>query len=608
LKNSTFNGNVSGFAENEGMDMLQLAMTIERGASGEPVVDRQGRVLGMVTLKSNEVANVGFAVDVQHLKILLEDPTPVPMSRWMTIGALDPKRWKTVFGANWSQRAGRILVDGQGRSFGGRSLCLQIPDAPPIPFEVQVDVKLDDERGAAGLVFHSDGNNRHYGFYPSNGNLRLTRFDGPDVNSWNILHNEPHPAYQPNAWNTFKVRVEADRLLCYVNDQLVLTSTDDGLTSGSVGLAAFRGTVTKFRKFQTADRIPTSRPNPQEQASIDTVLADVGHVRPATQDVVQQMLPFRRYSSNVLKEQAAQLEQKAERLRQLAVTVHAASVREQILAELNRDADGQPVDDESKPDLLKVSLLIAALDNEEVDVASYVDRVKQLADEVRDSLADDASETDRLKALDHLLFEEYGFRGSRMDYYTRSNSYMNEVIDDREGLPITLSVLYMELARRLDLKVVGVGLPGHYVVRFEPTSDGAESQIIDVFDHGKRLSVDEARSIVRRRGFDPRPEYFEAQTDAVIVERMLVNLQNLAEGSRDNERVLRYLETLVAVNPEEFMHRAKRMEIRARTGRLTEAIDDANWFLDHESDNFDKDRIYEFRADLQRRIEQQQVE
>ena len=100
--------------------MLQLSITIEQGSSGEPVVNRRGEVIGLVTLKSVEVANLGFAIPVSHLQQMLASSTPIPMSHWMKIGALDTKRWETVFGANWHQRAGRILVDGQGSSFGGR--------------------------------------------------------------------------------------------------------------------------------------------------------------------------------------------------------------------------------------------------------------------------------------------------------------------------------------------------------------------------------------------------------------------------------------------------------------------------------------------------------
>ncbi len=81
-----------------------------------------------------------------------------------------------------------------GMGFGGRSLCLSTAEAPEPPFEVAVSVKLDDEAGAAGLVFAADGGDKHYGFYPSAGKLRLTRFDGPDVLTWTILSDEPSPA------------------------------------------------------------------------------------------------------------------------------------------------------------------------------------------------------------------------------------------------------------------------------------------------------------------------------------------------------------------------------------------------------------------------------
>src|SRR5207253_76807 len=127
------------------------------------------------------------------LKPLIAKPNPTLMSRWLTIGTLDPKEWSTLFGANWRQRAGRILVDGMGSSFGGRSICLAQELPPEPPFEIGVTVKLDREEGAAGLVFCADGGDVHYGFYPSNGNLRLSRFDGPDVFSWNVLAEVKHP-------------------------------------------------------------------------------------------------------------------------------------------------------------------------------------------------------------------------------------------------------------------------------------------------------------------------------------------------------------------------------------------------------------------------------
>ena len=105
-----------------------------------------------------------------------------------------------------------------------------------------------------------------------------------------------------------------------------------------------------------------------------------------------------------------------------------------------------------------------------------------MAEEIKRKLPGEADEKQKLAALDDYLFKTQGFHGSRTDYYHRANSYVSRVIDDREGLPITLSLLYIELASRLGVKIEGVGLPAHFVVRHVPKE--GEPQIIDVFDGG----------------------------------------------------------------------------------------------------------------------------
>lgn len=157
---SVVGGVVSGVREVEGRPMIQLAMPIEPGNSGGPVVDPEGRVIGVVTIKSLVTKNLGFAVRVAALKPLLEKPNPVPMLRWLTIGRLDPARWSALFGARWQQRGGLIAVSGSGAGFGGRSLCLAERQPPALPFDLAVSVTLDDEAGAAGLAFHADGGDR----------------------------------------------------------------------------------------------------------------------------------------------------------------------------------------------------------------------------------------------------------------------------------------------------------------------------------------------------------------------------------------------------------------------------------------------------------------
>ncbi|MBT6723242.1 MAG: serine protease, partial [Planctomycetaceae bacterium] len=122
LRNSVVSGINSGIREIDGRKMMQLAIPIEPGNSGGPVLDMQGNVHGIVTMKSLVTANLGFAVDIAPLKALLDSPNPVTIEKWLTIGSLDPRDWEPVFGPHWKQRGGRILAGGSGAGFAGRSL------------------------------------------------------------------------------------------------------------------------------------------------------------------------------------------------------------------------------------------------------------------------------------------------------------------------------------------------------------------------------------------------------------------------------------------------------------------------------------------------------
>ncbi len=282
LEHSVVSGVLSGRRNVDGMAMLQLAIPIEAGNSGGPVLDRKGRVVGIVTLRSQVTDNLGFAVPVSALKPLLDRPNPVPIEQWLTIGALDKAEWKVLFGGRWRQRAGRIIADGMGGGFGGRTICVSQRDVPAVPYELAVTVKLDDESGAAGLIFGGDASGRHYGFYPSGGKLRLARFDGPDVYSWKVIRDLPHAAYHPGAWNTLKVRVEKDRILCHVNGQLVVELTDPDPYGSVVGLAKFRQTVAEFKQFQAGKTVAATTPPAEVRATLEQALAKLPAASPPT--------------------------------------------------------------------------------------------------------------------------------------------------------------------------------------------------------------------------------------------------------------------------------------------------------------------------------------
>jgi regulator of sirC expression with transglutaminase-like and TPR domain len=589
LEYSIVSGVLSSERVLDGIPMLQLAIPIEQGNSGGPVLDVQGRVLGIVTMKSLVTANLGFALPVNSLKQILDRPNPVAMEQWLTIGALDKSEWKTMYDARWRQRAGRILADGTGTGFGGRTLCLSQRPVPKLPFELTVTVKLDDEAGAAGLIFGGDGGDKHYGFYPTGGKLRLTRFDGPTVFTWKILHDRESSAYRPGDWNTLRVRLEKDKFTCYVNEERFAELADPDYYGATVGLAKFRQTVAEFKKFQAATKVAVAAVKPEDRAAFEKVLAKVPLDKEPSAKDVGTVLKFPD-SAGMLRDRAVALEKQAEQLRKLAQTVH----HQRCLTELAQVFKGP----DEKVDLVQAALLIARLDNEELDSDAYRQEIDRLARLVTQRFPKKADWQAKMKTLNHVFFKERGFHGSRSDYYARANSYLNEVIDDREGLPITLSLLYMEIARRLDLNVVGVPLPGHFVVRHEPP--GQPAQIVDVFE-GKLISRQEAEQKVKRfADRDARDSDFTATTKRALIVRMLHNLLNVAESEKDGPAMLRYIDAMLVIDPDAHAERWGRALLRYQAGARAGALDDCERLLNAAPPGIDLDRVRQLRDILQK--------
>ena len=581
LRHSVVQGVISAKREFNGIDMLQLAIPVEPGNSGGPVVGGDGRVLGIVSMKSAMTPNLGFAIPVDHLKTLLEKPNRVPFARWRQLHGLDTAQWAQSMGATWNQRPGRIEVSGLGTGFGGRTLCLSTLTTPAPICELSVQVKLGTEEGAAGLVFGSDGADRHYGFYPSAGALRLTRFDGPTVFNWNILQQVRHPAYRPGAWNELRVRHSPGLIQCYVNGQLAIESKDDAIRTGQVGLVAFRETPASFKAFRV-DAAPPSEA-PQALTDAEALLTD-----PASPAGTAARLASS--TPGVLREKAASLEKQARQLRSLAAEVHQA----QVQAELARILD-QP---DASIDLAHAALLVGKLDHSDLDVEAYRTELSRMAREVRTATASIQDPGTRLKALDDYLFRENGFHGSRLDYYDPSNSDLSSVIEDREGIPITLAILYLHLAKEAGIgNVTGLPLPGHFLVKHAPTN--GKERIIDVFESGKTLTYAEADELGTSHADAPvRSEFLTAATPREIITRMLRNLHGIASGAEQKPESLRYLDTIIAINPDSAADRLARAQLRLQKGLFAPAKEDLKWILDKAPSGVDLDRIAELYRSL----------
>ena len=567
LQDSVVEGMVSAVREISGREMIQLAMPVQPGNSGGPVVDTQGNVLGIVNMKSAVDDNLGFAIPINDLKPLRERTNPISMERWVRLSGLDENRWEVVLGGMWQQRGGVISASGLGKGFGGRSLCLSTTAVKEPPYDISVMVRLDDETGAAGIAFHSDRGDRHYGFYPSNGKMRLSCFLGPSVYSWQVLSDVKTKHYLPGQWNHLRVRIEQNRMKCFVNEHLIVESTDTQLSKGRVGIVKFRDTHPEFRRFNIGpDLAPPDK------------LAATGDL-----------------ASRELLRRSVELEQEAKQMQDLAGDVLRAPLLDQ-LGQLFASEPGSEANSDRR--LVKGALLIAAIENPQVDLAAYEAKLAKMAQEVAERFGSQDDERKKRQILDEYLFQENGFHGGRAEYYHPANSFMDRVIDDREGLPITLAILYIDLGRRLGLQIQGIGLPGHFVAK--QVTESGEQQVIDVFDRGKELSEEATEELVQQyAGRAINESDLQPQRDLDILTRVLNNLIGIATRDQDIDAMLLRTEMFVSLHPDENRYRFMRAQLRAISGRNARAQEDLDELLRREPNGVDGLPIRELKASLQ---------
>ena len=372
LDYSIVTGVISALRTIDKRELIQIAMPIEPGNSGGPLVDLDGRVLGILTLKSAITENLGFAVKASDLQRLIELPNPIPMSQWIKIRSMNPQHWTTKFGARWQQRSGKIMVSGTADGFGGRSLCLSTQKPIEAPYELSVQVKMNDENGAAGLVFFADGADKHYGFYPSNGRLRLSCFEGPSPFNWNVLHEAASPQYRRGEWNHLRVRVEEETIRCYINDHLVVESNDLRSKHAIVGLAKFRHTIAEFKDFSFGKTAKRDGIAADDYAFLRRTLATL----PKREVLQTGMLDAnatgdKSLDFTQLQKHADELKREAKRVRTLAYDVNTRQVAKQLSEMFAGEKDTF--------DLLKASLLVSKIDNPTLDPTIYIAEVDRMA-------------------------------------------------------------------------------------------------------------------------------------------------------------------------------------------------------------------------------------
>jgi regulator of sirC expression with transglutaminase-like and TPR domain len=216
--------------------------------------------------------------------------------------------------------------------------------------------------------------------------------------------------------------------------------------------------------------------------------------------------------------------------------------------------------------LAQAALVIAADEYRSLDIAAYVRRIDDIAYTFKQRLRADISAADTLPLLNRYLFDELGFAGNSDDYYDPRNSYLNDVIDRKLGIPITLSVLYIEVGRRLGLKLSGVSFPGHFLVKCT-LRDGAV--VLDAYAKGASLGIKDLQARLRSLSGSAAvpPEavmrMLGSAPPSEIIARMLRNLKAIHVERGEKTRALTAMNRVVDLCPDAadaYRERARLLE------------------------------------------------
>ncbi|MBD1912463.1 MULTISPECIES: transglutaminase-like domain-containing protein [unclassified Leptolyngbya] len=236
----------------------------------------------------------------------------------------------------------------------------------------------------------------------------------------------------------------------------------------------------------------------------------------------------------------------------------------------------QPEDEIS---LARAALYIAAEEYPELDTDEYLNALDTMAAEVSERLPAERYPLKTIQALNGYLFEDLGFVGNTKDYYDPRNSYLNQVIERRTGIPITLSLVYLEVSQRIGFPMVGVGMPGHFLIR--PTVNEMEV-FVDPFHHGEVLFPEDCRdrlSQIYGRPVELRAEFLQAVSPHQFLIRMLTNLKMIYLKQGDLDRTLASVERILLIAPDALSERRDRGLLYYEQGRWDDAIGDLEFYL-----------------------------
>ena len=235
--------------------------------------------------------------------------------------------------------------------------------------------------------------------------------------------------------------------------------------------------------------------------------------------------------------------------------------------------------DDSVFALDRAALTFCLEDYPGLDIDIYLRRLDTLAARAEVLIGQDRSIGNILNCLHEVLFVQEGFRGNAEDYYDPRNSFLNEVMDRKLGIPISLSVVYIEVARRIDFRAHGVGFPGHFIVKCR---DGEREILIDAFNNGHILTEKNCQELLDRvyGGAVPiQPSFLQAMSNKAVISRMLFNLKGIYYQKEEYSKALAIVERILMLNPGTPSEIRDRGLLYMQTSLFAKALADLEYYL-----------------------------
>ena len=255
--------------------------------------------------------------------------------------------------------------------------------------------------------------------------------------------------------------------------------------------------------------------------------------------------------------------------------------------------------------LLEAAASLAQDEYPELDVQQVLGEVDQLLARLKRRIAPDAAPLQCLRVLNQFFFRDLGFGGNVNDYYDPDNSYLNAVLRTRRGIPISLAVLWMELAQGLGLSARGVGFPGHFMVKVnlpkgQVVIDPFSGQSLSREELSERLEPYQRRSGLVEDFEAPIGLYLQATPPRDMIARMLRNLKEIHKTQQDWQRLIAVQDRLIILLPQAWGEYRDRGLAHASLGNAAQAVLDLENYLVHAEEAFDIDTVADRVAELRR--------